>query len=360
MPDQTPQISLDPNLFTNPPTQPAVPAAAASSAGPSDVPLQPVPPLTAMPAETEPVKPTPQPLPSAPEANTQDRRSAVQAELERLQQEENSLLNNIKDWLTKVQGAETRQQILERELFELDRELSAGPTPEQAAADRRAKLATYTEQLQQAETKIKEITKLQKIDEKKAFDNYSAGGLDRQGLLEEMEAISQRYADQLAAVQKIANSAQQAITNIDQPAEPLSPATSKQPKPMTSVGEILKPAPTVTPAATPSSTPEAKTPAKNNLLSKLANMPEAKTGLLHHLVVEFPQQGNQPLIERSSDGTGIILRQDQNAQLADRCYIADADLLRAGATPEDIIPLPTSTLSAQEATSLTPVAELGS
>ena len=48
---------------------------------------------------------------------------------------------------------------------------------------------------------------------KKAFDNYSAGGLDRQGPLEEMEKISLRYADQLAAAKAI-------VTDLNKPLPP--------------------------------------------------------------------------------------------------------------------------------------------
>ena len=203
MPDQTPpQIILDPSI-----TQP----------------LRPVPLAAA-------VAPAPKP---AAEADS-DRRAQVQAELEKLQDEESSMLNNIRDWITKVQGAETKQQSLERELFQLDRTIGAGPSAEQLAAEQAAKQAELTKQLQQAETQVKHITNQQKIDEKKAFDNYSAGGLDRQGLLEEMEKISLRYADQLAAAKAI-------VTDLN---KPLPPTPSPLPTGRQTLGEgATSPAP---------------------------------------------------------------------------------------------------------------------
>lgn len=369
MPDTYPQITLDPSLTTQPkPAEPATPA-------PQSVPLQPIPqvstpsapavpqPLSKVEA-TQPLKPTPAPaatgLPSAMPTDhsshtvIHDRRSSIQTELEKLQQEENSLLNNIKDWLTKVQGAETKQQALERELFELDRQLAGVPSPAQVAADRDTKIAQLKQQLQQAELKAKEITKLQKIDEKKAFDNYSAGGLDRQGLLEMMETIRQRYAEQLMTVQGMATDALQTIEQLNQPA-PVATATPG----MTPIAEIMQALPKVEVAPTPvEPTPVETKPVSMNLdsasplITKLASLPEAAAGLLHHLVVELPAQGTYPLIERSSDGTGIIISADANSTTADRCFLADADILRVGATAEDIIPLPISQVSASEATPL--------
>lgn len=363
MADQFPQITLDPALTaqSNPQPKPEAPATVASTA--QSVPLQPIPPVSTartiepLPKMAAEPLPAAAPLPVNAHADISDRRSVVQAELERLQAEESSLLNNIKDWLTKVQGAETKQQALERELFALDRQLASVPSPAQLASERAKKIEQYTTELKQAESKIKEITKLQKIDEKKAFDNYSAGGLDRQGLLDSMETIRQRYAEQLTAVQKLAEAAQHHIETIDQPAKAAEPATLQSiAEVVTPVQETVeekaeekKPEVTKTEAATPMAAPS--TTAGSPLMQKLAALPEATTGLLHHLVVELPNQGTWPMIGRSGDGTGIII--SENAQSVEHCFIADADLLRAGATAEDIIPLPTSQLTSKEATPLT-------
>lgn len=300
MPDQTPpQIILDPSI-----TQP----------------LRPVPLAAA-------VAPAPKP---ASEVDA-DRRAQVQAELEKLQDEESSMLNNIRDWITKVQGAETKQQSLERELFQLDRTIGAGPSAEQLAAEQAAKQAELTKQLQQAEVKVKHITNQQKIDEKKAFDNYSAGGLDRQGLLEEMEKISLRYADQLAAAKAV-------VTDLNKPLPPTPSPIIPSPGGGGTQGEGLI-APTST--ATPSS-----------LMQHLITLPEVQTGLARQLLIDLPNQGTIPLIERSADGNGIIVSSSANAEPNTRCFIPDADLLRAGATAEDILSLQPSTLSSQEATSI--------
>ncbi len=311
MPDQTPpQIILDPSI-----TQP----------------LRPVPLAAA-------VAPAPKP---AAEADT-DRRAQVQAELEKLQDEESSMLNNIRDWITKVQGAETKQQSLERELFQLDRSIGAGPSAEQLAAEQAVKQAELTKQLQQAETQVKHITNQQKIDEKKAFDNYSAGGLDRQGLLEEMEKISLRYADQLAAVQKQVTATKTAITDLGslntlKQTEHAEAETTPEPQPV-----VSSPIITPTSTATPSS-----------LMQHLITLPEVQTGLARQLLIDLPNQGTIPLIERSADGNGIIVSSSANAEPNTRCFIPDADLLRAGATAEDILSLQPSTLSSQEVTALT-------
>lgn len=261
-----------------------------------------------------PLQPVPkaQPLPAAPTPSAgdqmQQRRAQVQAELEKLQQEESSLLNNMKDWLAKVQGSETKQQALERELFELDRTVTAQPSPEQIKAD-------FQKQLQQAEIKLKQIVNQQKIDEKKAFDNYAAGGLDRQGLLEEMDRVSQRYADTLAQ-------AQQAVTQLKEQLNPL---------PSTPESTQIIPPQTTTPVSTATPT---------NLITKLAALPEMQSGIGRQLLIDLPNQGTLPTIERSAEGNGIIVSSDGVSG-----FIADADLLRAGATAEDIISLPVSQVS---------------
>ncbi len=381
MPDTYPQITLDPTLTAQP--KPMEPVVSPSQS----VPLQPVPSVAATQTPqplskseaTQPLKPAVPPsvsaLPSAmpsdqsSHAVMHDRRRSVQTELEQLQQEESSLLNNIKDWLTKVQGAETKQQALERELFDLDRQLAGVPSPAQAAAERDAKLTQLTQQLQQAESKTKEITKLQKIDEKKAFDNYSAGGLDRQGLLEMMETIRQRYVEQLAAVQSMADEAKQAINELNQPT-PVAAPTPEAPRNastgMTPIATVLKAqspvesvpvAPVaesvpVEPIATATPVVSVNPVSASPLINKLATLPEAAEGLLHHLVIELPAQGSYPLIQRSSDGTGVIISADANATITDRCFLADADILRVGATAEDIIPLPISQIASNEATPL--------
>lgn len=266
----------------------------------------------------QPLQPVPkaQPLPAAPAPSAgdqvQQRRAQVQAELEKLQQEESSLLNNMKDWLAKVQGSETKQQALERELFELDRTVTAQPSPEQIKAD-------LQKQLQQAEIKLKQIVNQQKIDEKKAFDNYAAGGLDRQGLLEEMDRVSQRYAATLAQ-------AQQAVTQLKGKLEAGVNASGTP--------QIIPP-------------PNGGGTQGGGLLQKLITLPEMQSGLGRQLLIDLPNQGTLPTIERSAEGNGIIVSSDGVAG-----FIADADLLRAGATAEDIISLP---ISQQSATSVTPV-----
>lgn len=301
MPDQNaPQIILDPSI-----TQPLRPVPLASAAAPVTKP--------------------------ASEANT-DRRNQVQAELEKLQAEESSLLNNIRDWITKVQGAETKQQSLERELFQLDRTIGSGPSAEQLAAEQAAKQAELTKQLQQAEAKVKQIINQQKIDEKKAFDNYSAGGLDRQGLLEEMEKISLRYADQLAAAKTV-------ITDL----ESLKTLKGTEHAEVKTTAEPIIPMPVITPTST--ATP-------SSLMQRLITLPEVQTGLARQLLIDLPNQGTIPLIERSADGNGIIVSSSANAESNTRCFIPDADLLRAGATAEDILSLQPSTLSSQEVISI--------
>lgn len=306
MTDQFPQITIDPAL---------TPAGA--------TPLQPV-----------PLMPAAMPAALSTTDRLQQRRASVQAELEKIQAEENSLLNNIKDWLTKVQGDETKQQALEQELFALERQLAA-PSAEQQAAERSAKLADLNQQLRQAESQLKEVTKLQKIDEKKAFDRYAAGDLDRESLLVEMEKISQRYAEQATAMQKIITAHQGS---------------------MQSIAEVIKTSPPAADTAQSTVTPTSQSNVINNnknLIDKLATLPESNAGVLHHLIHELPNQGSLPTLERSMDGLGIIISAGSNAQMADRYFIADADLLRAGATAEDIIPLSTSSVASHDATPLT-------
>ncbi|MBI4408008.1 MAG: hypothetical protein HY565_05935 [Candidatus Kerfeldbacteria bacterium] len=325
MPDQNaPQIILDPSI-----TQP----------------LQPVPLAAA-------VAPTPKPGVVA----DADRRAQVQAELEKLQAEESSMLNNIRDWIAKVQGAETKQQSLERELFQLDRTIGAGPSTEQLAAEQAAQQAALTKQLQQAETQVKHITNQQKIDEKKAFDNYSAGGLDRQGLLEEMEKISLRYADQLAAAKAL-------LADLNKPTESLN--TNPFPPTPSPLGEgATSPASTEQVAIIPPPNgggtqgegliAPTSTSTPSSLMQHLMALPEVQTGLARQLLIDLPNQGTIPLIERSADGNGIIISSSATAEPNTRCFIPDADLLRAGATAEDILSLQPSTLSSQEVTALTP------
>ncbi|MFA6474965.1 MAG: hypothetical protein WCV88_02060 [Patescibacteria group bacterium] len=237
-----------------------------------NVKLQPVPPVT-------PVSATP------------DRRSAVQAELEKLQQEENTLLGNMKDWISKIQGSETRQQALERELFELDRQTAAVP-------DNTAQIAQLKEVLQKQNTQLKEVVRLQKIDEKKAFDNYSAGGLDRQGLLDEMDHINQRYADQLTDLQKKVQATKTAL------------ATFEQPEPTQQPVEAIHELPLQKPAS--------------GLMTKLSALPAVQ-----------PLLNKQPTILRSNTGNGIVIRSG-----TEELTVTDAELLMIGATAEDIISLP--------------------
>lgn len=276
----------------------------------------------------QPLQPVPkaQPLPAAPAPSAgdqmQQRRAQVQAELEKLQQEESSLLNNMKDWLAKVQGSETKQQALERELFELDRTVTTQPSPEQIKAD-------LQKQLQQAEIKLKQITTQQKIDEKKAFDNYAAGGLDRQGLLEEMDRVSQRYADTQTAAQKTVQELKNKLVGLDQPVNPLPPT----PSPLGAGVNTSEPT-QITPPPSGGGTQG------GGLLQKLITLPEMQSGLGRQLLIDLPNQGTLPTIERSAEGNGIIVSSDGIAG-----FVADADLLRAGATADDIISLPVSQVS---------------
>lgn len=270
----------------------------------------------------QPVPPVSTPLPSVPASSladkTQQRRVQVRAELEKLQQEENSLLNNMKDWLTKIQGSETKQQALERELFELDRTVAATPSPEQLKADAQ-------KQLQQAQVKLTQIVNQQKIDEKKAFDNYAAGGLDRQGLLEEMERIRQRYAATLASAQAV-------VTQLQQQLNPLPPSPPQ-----------IIPTPDGGGTQGGGWTAPMSTALTSTLVQKLINLTEVQSGLGKQLLIDLPNQGTLPTIERSADGNGIIVTSGTTAG-----FLADADLLRAGATAEDIISLPVSQRTASE------------
>ena len=284
----------------------------------------------------QPLQPVPkaQPLPAAPAPSAgdqvQQRRAQVRAELEKLQQEESSLLNNMKDWLTKVQGSETKQQALERELFELDRTVTTQPSPEQIKAD-------FQKQLQQAEIKLKQITTQQKIDEKKAFDNYAAGGLDRQGLLEEMDRVSQRYADAQVT-------AQQAVAEIQKQLNPLPPT----PSPL-GAGVNASETPQIIPPQSGGGTQGGGW--SSVLVQKLVTLPEMQSGLGRQLLIDLPNQGTLPSVERSADGNGIIVSSGTTVG-----FLADADLLRAGATAEDIISLPVGQHTSTETPPLIPPA----
>lgn len=274
------------------------------------VPLQPVP----------QVQPQPTPAPAATPDPTQ-RRAQVQAELEQLQQEENSLLSNMKDWLAKIQGSETKQQALERELFELDKAAPAGPDPI-------VRQAELQKQLQQAQAKLAQVVNQQKIDEKKAFDNYSAGGLDRQGLLEEMERVRQRYADAQATTQQAVAAAQKQLETLAAPMPQTQPVPQPTPQPVTA------------PVSTATMT---------GLMQKLIALPEIQSGLGKQLLIDLPNQGTLPTIERAADGNGIMIYSSTAAG-----FLADADLLRAGVTAEDLISLPVSSHASSEATPLIP------
>ena len=282
--------------------------------------------LTTAPLQPVPkAQPSPQPLSASDQ--TQQRRIQVQAELEKLQQEESSLLNNMKDWLAKVQGSETKQQALERELFELDHTTPTGPKPEEVKAE-------LQKQLQQAEAKVKQIVNQQKIDEKKAFDNYSAGGLDRQGLLEEMDRVSQRYADAQAAAKQTATQLQQQMAGLEQPLQPTpTPPPAPEPSPV-----VTAPTSTIT---------------SSTFVQKLITLPEVQTGPARQLLIDLPNQGTMPIIERAADGNGIIITSGGVTG-----FMADADLLRAGATAEDMMSLPISQQSSTTVASLIPPAAL--
>lgn len=233
------------------------------------------------------------PLQPVPQSSPQpDRRAALEQELKKLTDEESGLINDVKDWITKLQGDETKKQALERELFALDRAAAAAPTPEQIQA-------TLQKQRDEAEAKLKELVKQQKIEEKKAFDRYSAGDIDRQGLLDEMERIRQNYA--------------------------------------------------TGPAAAASTSTPVSTATPSTLMKKLLTLPELQQGMARQLLIDLPNQGTVPTIERSADGNGIIITSGSSSG-----FLADADLLRAGATAEDIISLPISQQSSAAVTPLIP------
>lgn len=231
----------------------------------------------------------------------------LQQQLEAINQEEASLLSNVKEWVTKIQGNETKQQALERELLDINNQLSA---IEQVPAG--PSKAELEKQLREAEGSLKTLLMQQKIEEKKIFDNYAAGGMKREELLTAMDVINVQFDQPIA----------QAKSSISQ----LQQQLSGEPTPASPVENVVPEASVTTPEAAPdtTSTPAAAQSPIIQALSSLggALSPEQQQAL----------QTNPATIVRSKDGNGIVVT---------GVHFFDADLIRAGLGAEDIINLPT-------------------
>lgn len=385
-----------------PPTEPVTPTATAPIAAepvpapqptsvpePQTVPLQPVPRVAAPMSASVP---TPAPVaapvtqsaqPVQPQAQKQAAPVARQAELhkqlETLTQEESKLLGTIKDWVAWIQGAETKKQALERELEGLNAQYNLGntattttPATTQVTPPVGPDRSMIEKQLREAEAKLKTVVDQQKIEEKKAFDNYSAGGINREGLLQEMERISSFYTaamqsakDKIAALRAQLSPATQpstpAVTPVQTPpvVQPVA-----QPVPTTPTAVMT---PTTTPASIPTMAPAAAaptiqipnptaTPNAQKIIERLRTLSAAQSGYIKQLLVDLPNQGTGLTVERAADGNGIIILAGSEQTYTLGHHFPDADLILSGLGADDIAALPTGTLTGAQ---ITPPAQVG-
>lgn len=353
------------------------------------VPLQPVPMVTAQPVETvspsaaaTPVQSAiksvaPQPIASA--QPTAARQAELQQQLETLSQEENKLLGTIKDWVAWIQGAETKKQTLERELAGLNTQFHLGdnvgtttyastPVPTVPTIDRSA----IEKQLREAEAKLKTVVDQQKIEEKKAFDNYSAGGINREGLLKEMERISTFYnaplesaKAKISELQAKLNPVTATPTQTPVPIQPvtIAPTVTSQAVPLTQTAQTPLAQPSTVTQVMPSaaSTPvtpsmttipsTATAPQNQKIIDRLRTLSAAQTGYIKQLLVDLPNQGTGLTVERAADGNGVIILAGTEQAYTLGHHFPDADLILAGLGVDDITALPTGTLTGTQITS---------
>ncbi|EKD76634.1 MAG: hypothetical protein ACD_43C00035G0001 [uncultured bacterium] len=325
------------------------------------VPLQPIPHVTPVPAipEQKPIKPLVQQPPS-PAATLPDRQTELHQQLETLTQEESKLLGTIKDWVAWIQGAETKKQAIERELANIDKQfkstsgsLQTSATPTKNGPDR----AGLEKQIREAEAQLKTVQDQQKIEEKKAFDNYSAGGINRDGLLKEMERISLFYATptenaktKITGLHNQLNPVQPATTNLPPIIEPTiiptTPPMSASAVPPTQAVDT-----TVLPTTAPLPQTTNLTPQAQKIIECLRNLPATQSGYLKQLLVDLPAQGTGLTVERAADGNGVIILAGTEQTYTLGHHFPDADLILAGLGADNITALPTGTLTGSQITS---------
>lgn len=350
MSDQSlPRIVLPPvsdATPVTPPTPAAMPAAAPAPT--ATIPLQPVPPVRQdVPAPSTPTSSTPpQPLPADPVqpapsvAQLQQTGTDLQQKLDTISKEENKILGTIKDWVAWIQGAETKKQTIERELKTIDQQLQGAShgqaQPHAAAAPAGPSRHELEQKLQAAELKLKTIQSQQKLEEKKAFDNYSTGGTNREGLIKDMDRINGLYDPPLA----------EAKTNVANWQDQLKKTQPVEPMPVASTVSVASTSSATTPTAP--SQPNLVTAPTTKIIERLRALEQAQGGVAKQLLVDLPQQGQTITVQRSADGNGIIVLAGTETNYTLAQHFSDADLIRAGLGAEDIIPLPNGTLSAAQ------------
>lgn len=247
------------------------------------------------------------------------RQAELHQQLETITQEESKLLGTIKDWVAWIQGAETKKQAIEREMATIDKQFQStgGSIPTSAdAASTGPDRAVLEKQMRAAEAQLKAIQDQQKIEEKKAFDNYSAGGINREGLLKEMERINIFYATPLDNIKT-------KISNFQLQLNPAQPAAA--------------------PATQP--TPTTATAPAQKILEHLRTLPAAQSGYIKQLLVDLPAQGGSLIVERAADGNGIIILAGTEQAYSLGHHFPDADLIFANLGADDVAALPTGTLT---------------
>jgi len=238
-----------------------------------------------------------QPVPQKGSDELKKRQAELQAQLDAIHQDESGLLDNVKEWVTRLQGDETKEQALQRELFELTNEITAseqvpaGPSKEELEKN-----------LREAEGALKMLLMQQKIEEKKAFDNYAAGGMKREELLVAMEKINSQFDEQVAQARTKVAAVQQQLSG--EPVIAETPAV--EPKPVE---------PTIATTQDPS-----------HIVQALSTLGDALSTEQQQVL-----QLNSSSIARSKDGNGIVIGGVQ---------FFDADLIRAGLGSDDILSLP--------------------
>lgn len=278
------------------------------------------------------------------------------SDLEKINQEENKLLGTMKDWIGWIQGAETKKQTIERELKAIDQELQTvtgenKPIPQPKPLPPTAvgpSLAELEAKLQSVQSQFKTIQDQQRIEEKKAFDNYAAGGSNREGLMKEMERISGLYsqplADTKAKMTALTEAIDKKMPGSKTAASPTPPvATTPTPEPPPAIPQT---------SATQSTPPDQTTPASKDstsvILEHLRTLDIAQSGTVKQLLVDLPQQGQSLTIQRPAEGNGILVLAGTETNYTLAYHFSDADLIQAGLGADDIIPLPTGTLSATQ------------
>lgn len=313
------------------------------------------------PVATTPIVPPTKSTNTVTPAQLQTQEKDLEKDLEKINREENKLLGTMKDWLGWIQGAESKKQTIERELKELDHELqtvapkpvaTSQPVPQAQPAPpvpTGPSLAELETQLQAATSQLKTIEDQQKIEEKKAFDMYSAGGSNREGLMKEMERISALYQRPVAEIKTKMTALQTDIkSKMPTPAAaiptPVMSTTSTSTTTPSSSGQTAQPIDQVPANPTDSVTQ----PGINSILEHLRTLEQAKSGVIKQLLIDLPQQGQQLTIQRPTEGNGILVLAGTEANYTLGYHFSDADLIRAGLGGDDIATLPTGTLSAAQ------------